>query len=42
MVTVRAVHGSGVSDGPPHTTPGVDVLEGKNIYLGCGKLINIL
>ncbi len=37
MVTVRAIH---VSDNPPHTTPGVDDLEGQNMYLGCGKLIN--
>ncbi len=26
MVTVRAIH---VSDNPPHTTPGVDDLEGQ-------------
>ncbi len=32
---------AGVSDDPPHTKPGVDVLEGQNMYLGCGKLINI-
>ncbi len=31
---------AGVSDGPPHTPPGVDALEGQNMYLGCGKLIN--
>jgi hypothetical protein len=29
---------AGVSDGPPHTTPGVDALEGRNMYLGCGKI----
>ncbi len=29
-----------VSDDPPHTPPGVDVLEGQNMYLGCGKSIN--
>ncbi len=31
---------AGVSDDPPHTSPGVDVLDGQNMYLGCGKLIN--
>ncbi len=31
---------AGVSDGPPHTPPGVDALEGQNMYLGCGKSIN--
>ncbi len=33
---------AGVSDGPPcfpHTPPGVNVLEGRNMYLGCGKSI---
>ncbi len=29
-----------VSDDPPHITPGVDVLEGQNMYLGCCKSIN--
>ncbi len=34
---------AGVSDDPHHTPPGVDVLEGRNMYLGCGKSIkNIL
>ncbi len=28
---------AGVSDDPPHTTPGVDALEGQNMYLGCGN-----
>ncbi len=39
VVTVRAIHSSvtGVSDGPSHTPPGVDVLEGQNMYLGCGN-----
>ncbi len=31
---------AGVSDGPPHTTPGVDALEEQNMYLGCSKSIN--
>ncbi len=33
---------AGVSDGPPcfpHTPPCVNVLEGRNMYLGCGKSI---
>ncbi len=33
---------AGVSDSPPcfpHTPPGVNVLEGRNMYLGCGKSI---
>ncbi len=36
----------GGSEGPPcfsHTPPGVNALEGQNMYLGCGKSIkNIL
>ncbi len=30
---------AGVSDDPPHTTPGVDFLEGRNMYLGCNEKI---
>ncbi len=33
---------AGVSDSPlcfPHTPPVVNVLEGRNMYLGCGKSI---
>ncbi len=36
---------AGVSDSPPcfpHTPPGVNVLEGRNMYLGCGKSIKYI